>query len=56
VLDLFEILGRLTDEGLTVLLVEQNVQTVLAMSDYAFVLADTRVTIEGPSKEVAKNK
>jgi branched-chain amino acid transport system ATP-binding protein len=56
VLDLFEILRRLKDEGLTMLLVEQNVQMALAISDYAYVLADGRVNLEGPSKEVAKNK
>lgn len=55
VLDLFEILRRLRKEGLTMLLVEQNVQMALAVSDYAYVVADGRVEIEGPSKEVAAN-
>ncbi|HFB52254.1 MAG TPA: ABC transporter ATP-binding protein, partial [Anaerolineae bacterium] len=49
VLDLFEILRRLRKEGLTMLLVEQNVQMALAVSDYAYVLADGKVEIEGPS-------
>ena len=31
------------------LLVEQNVQMALAISDYAYVLADGRVTLQGPS-------
>ncbi len=55
VLDLFEILRRLRKEGLTMLLVEQNVQMALAVSDYAYVVADGRVEIEGPSNEVAAN-
>ncbi len=55
VLDLFEILRRLRKEGLTMLLVEQNVQMALAVSDYAYVLADGKVEIEGPSREVAAN-
>ncbi len=55
VLDLFEILRRLRKEGLTMLLVEQNVQMALAVSDYAYVLADGKVSIEGPSREVAAN-
>jgi len=55
VLDLFEILRRLKNDGLTMLLVEQNVQMALAISDYAYVLADGRVELEGPSREVAKN-
>ena len=54
VLELFGILQRLRDEGLTMLLVEQNVQLALAISDYAYVLADGRVTLEGPSREIAK--
>lgn len=56
VLELFEILQRLKADGLTMLLVEQNVQMALAVSDYAYVLADGRVALEGPSRDVAKNK
>lgn len=56
VLELFGILQRLRDEGLTMLLVEQNVQLALAISDYAYVLADGRVALEGPSREIAKEE
>jgi branched-chain amino acid transport system ATP-binding protein len=56
VLNLFEILRRLRSEGLTMLLVEQNIQLALAISDYAYVLADGRVELEGPSREVAQNE
>ncbi len=56
VLSLFDILRQLRAEGLTMLLVEQNVQLALAVSDYAYVLADGRITLEGPSREVAKNE
>jgi branched-chain amino acid transport system ATP-binding protein len=56
VLELFGILQRLRDEGLTMLLVEQNVQMALAISDYAYVLADGRVALEGPSREIAKEE
>lgn len=55
VLGLFEILGALKSEGLTMLLVEQNVQLALAISDYAYVLADGRVELDGPSREVAQD-
>jgi branched-chain amino acid transport system ATP-binding protein len=34
------------------LLVEQNIQMALAVSDYAYVLADGRVEIEGEAAEV----
>jgi branched-chain amino acid transport system ATP-binding protein len=56
VLNLFEILQRLKAEGLTILLVEQNVQMALAISDYTYVLADGRIELEGLSREVAKNE
>ena len=52
VLNLFEILQRLKESGLTMLLVEQNVQMALAVSDYAYVLAEGRIEIEGPAAEV----
>ncbi len=56
VLDLFKILQRLKEAGLTMLLVEQNVQMALAISDYAYVLADGKVSLQGPSREVADNE
>jgi len=56
VLDLFEILKQIKDEGLTMILVEQNVQMALAVSDYAYVLAEGRVELEGPSRELARNE
>lgn len=56
VLNIFGILQRLKAEGLTMLLVEQNIQMALAIGDYAYVLADGRVELEGPSREVAKNE
>jgi branched-chain amino acid transport system ATP-binding protein len=56
VLSLFEILRGLKTEGLTMLLVEQNVQMALAISDYAYILADGRIELEGPSREVAQNE
>lgn len=56
VLNLFEILRQLKSEGLTMLLVEQNVQMALAISDYAYVVTDGRVDLEGPSREIAQNE
>jgi branched-chain amino acid transport system ATP-binding protein len=50
--NLFEIIRSLKKEGLTMLLVEQNVQMALAVSDFAYVLGNGRVEIEGPAREV----
>jgi branched-chain amino acid transport system ATP-binding protein len=56
VLDLFETLNQLREAGLTMLLVEQNVQMALAVSEYAYVLAEGRVELEGTSRELAQNE
>lgn len=56
VLGLFETLGQLKELGITLLLVEQNVQMALAVSDYSYVLAQGRVELEGPSRELAQNE
>ena len=56
VLSLFEVLQRLKEEGLTMLLVEQNVQMALAVSEYAYVLAEGRIDLEGPSRDMARNE
>ena len=55
VLQLFEILRDLKLLGITLLLVEQNVQMALAVSDYAYVLAQGKVEMEGNSRELARN-
>jgi branched-chain amino acid transport system ATP-binding protein len=51
---LFLTLKTLRDQGLTIILVEQNVHLALALSDYTYVLAEGRVTIEGESRSVAQ--
>jgi len=55
-ISLFEALRTLKAEGLTILLVEQNVHMALAVSDYAFVLSEGRVTLEGEARAVARNE
>lgn len=55
-LDLFQALRRLRKEGLTILLVEQNVQMALQVSDYAYVFAEGRTTMHGPAREIAANE
>jgi branched-chain amino acid transport system ATP-binding protein len=52
VLNLFEVILKLKEQGHTMLLVEQNVQMALAVSDYAYVMSNGRIEIEGQAKEV----
>jgi branched-chain amino acid transport system ATP-binding protein len=56
VLQLFETLKQLKELGITLLLVEQNVQMALAISDYAFVLSQGKIELEGSSRELARNE
>ncbi len=55
VLDLFQTLRKLKQEGLTLLLVEQNVQMALAVSDYAYVLAHGKIDLHGSSRTLMNN-
>jgi branched-chain amino acid transport system ATP-binding protein len=56
VLQLFESLKQLRELGITILLVEQNVQMALAISDYGFVLAEGKVELEGPARKLIKDE
>ncbi|MGD8604639.1 MAG: ABC transporter ATP-binding protein [Anaerolineales bacterium] len=56
VLNLFQTLKQLKEEGLTMLLVEQNVHMALSVSDYAYVVSEGRVTLEGPAGQIAKDE
>ncbi len=51
---LFLTLKSLRAQGLTIVLVEQNVHLALALSDYTYVFAEGRVTLQGESRQVAR--
>ncbi len=53
---LFQVVIQLKQTGITLLLVEQNVQMALAISDYAYVLSQGRTDLEGSSQELLKNE
>jgi len=55
VLSLFESLRDLRSLGITILLVEQNVQMALAISDYGYVLSEGKVELQGPSRQLLNN-
>lgn len=56
VLQLFESLKQLRDQGITILLVEQNVQLALAISDYGYVIVEGKIKLEGPARQLIKDK
>lgn len=55
-LDLFQSLRKLRAEGITILLVEQNVRMALKVSDYAYVLSEGKVGMHGRSSDVEKDE
>ena len=52
----FELIGQLHDEGLTILLVEQNAHLALAVSSYAYVIESGKITLEGPAEALSSDK
>jgi branched-chain amino acid transport system ATP-binding protein len=56
VLNLFESLGLLKDAGITMLLVEQNVQMALAVSDYGYVFSHGKVTLDGTAAQLMEDE
>ena len=52
VLQVLETLKKLTQSGVSILLVEQNVNTTLQVADRAYVLEDGRVVLSGMSSEL----
>lgn len=53
--EIFRNLQRIRDDGVTILLVEQNAHLALEIADRAYVLETGSVVMEGPANEVAKN-
>ena len=50
---IFDLVADIHREGTTILLVEQNARTALAVSDYAYVLERGEIVLEGPSATLA---
>lgn len=52
---IFEVVQKVREEGVTVLIVEQNVTQTLKVADRAYVLENGRITLEGPCSELLTN-
>ena len=50
--EVFDLILQLRDQGLTILVVEQNVRQVLEISDYAYVLESAKIVMEGKGGEL----
>ena len=53
--EIFEVIGRLRDAGVSILLVEQNARAALQVADFGYVLETGSVALEGPAHELAND-
>ncbi len=56
VAEVFDIIKSLNRGGMTILLVEQNAGLALKIADYAYVLENGAITLEGDAKSVLNNE
>lgn len=55
--EIFEEIKRMSDqEGMAILLVEQNARMALKIADYAYVMENGRVVLDGPAAQLAENE
>ena len=54
--EIFKMIRRIRDEGITVLLVEQNAKMALSISDRGYVLETGKIRLEGKSEELLNNE
>lgn len=56
VMEIFNIIGRVNrEEGVTILLVEQNARAALAIADYGYIMENGRIVLEGEAKGLIDN-
>jgi branched-chain amino acid transport system ATP-binding protein len=54
--EIVNIIGRINQQGVSVVLVEQNSEIALRLSHYAYVLETGRVSLHGPAGELHENE
>ena len=54
--EIFSIIRKLHEQGITIFLVEQNAKMALSIADRAYVLETGRITMEGDAKELLNNE
>ncbi len=53
--EVFQVINRLQQEGVTILLVEQNAVAALGLADYAYILETGRIALEGPGADLLEH-
>jgi len=54
--DIFSIIRKINDEGVTVLLIEQNANVALKTADQGYVMETGNITLKGPGRELLENE
>jgi len=54
--EIFDIIQKIHEDGITVLLVEQNAFAALKIADYAYVLETGKVVLQGTGEELLQDK
>jgi branched-chain amino acid transport system ATP-binding protein len=54
--DIFNVIKRIKEEGVTVLIVEQNVKQTLALADRAYVLENGRIVLQGTGESLLNDE
>ena len=49
---IYELIEKIRDSGITILLVEQNAKKALSICDYAYVLENGRIKLQGTGEEL----
>ena len=53
--EIFSVIKKLKEDGVTILLVEQNAKMALSIADYAYLIETGKITLEGPAQELLNN-
>ncbi len=56
VAEIFQIISSLKEEGMTILLVEQNIRKSLTVSDFAYIIENGRIALEGKGKMLLEDE
>ena len=56
VLEIFAIINRIAQSGVTILIVEQNVRLALILAHYAYIIRDGRILIEGEARDLINDE
>ncbi|MDS1029788.1 ABC transporter ATP-binding protein [Bacillota bacterium LX-D] len=53
--EVFNVIRNIYNQGMTILLIEQNATAALKIADYGYVLESGKIVLEGPGPELAEN-